>query len=73
MTKDEFLEKFKDVLQREDDLTFDMLLNDLDEWDSLSIMATMAFLDQNFGVKTSLQDYKKLHILGDIAKLAGLK
>lgn len=72
MTKDEFLEKFKDVLQREDDLTFDMLLNDLDEWDSLSIMATTAFLDREFGVKTVFSDYKNMKTVADIAAKAGL-
>jgi len=72
MNKEEFLIEMQDVLQTEDVITFDTVLADLAEWDSLSVMATMAFLDQNFGVKTVLQDYKKLHTLGDIAKLAGL-
>ncbi len=72
MTKDEFLERLKDVLQREDDLTFDMLLKDLDEWDSLAIMATTAFLDRDFGVKTIFSDYKDMKTVADIATKAGL-
>lgn len=73
MTNDEFLREMQDVLQTEEELTMNTILNDLEEWDSLSVMATMAFLDQAFNVKTTLQDYKKLQTLGDIAKLAGLK
>ena len=73
MTKDEFLKEMTEVLQTEGEISFDTVLADMPEWDSLSVMATMAFLGQNFNVKTSLQDYKKLHTLGDIAQLAGLK
>ena len=47
-------------------------LEDLEEWDSLSIMSTMAFLDKNFGVKTNMADYKNMTTIGDIARKAGL-
>lgn len=72
MTNEEFLSKMQDVLQTEDELSFDMILGDLAEWDSLSVMATMAFLDKNFGVKTTMQDYKLMKTIGDIARKAGL-
>ena len=51
MTNEEFLSKMQDVLQTEEELKLDTVLNDLAEWDSLSVMATMAFLDKDFGVK----------------------
>lgn len=72
MTREEFLTQMLDVLQREDELTFDMELQDLDEWDSLAVMATMAFLDKQFGVKTSMADYKTMKTVEDIAAKAGL-
>ena len=72
MTNEEFLSKMQDVLQTEDELSFDMILGDLAEWDSLSVMATMAFLDKNFGVKTTMQDYKLMKTIGDIERKAGL-
>lgn len=72
MTKDEFLNEMTDVLQTETEISLDTVLTDLDEWDSLSIMATMAFLDKSFGVKTILKDYKEMKTIGDIAKKAGL-
>ena len=71
MTRDEFLTQMLDVLQREDELTFDMELQDIDEWDSLAVMATMAFLDKQFGVKTSISDYNSMKTIEDIAKKAG--
>ena len=48
------------------------MLADLDELDSLSMMATMAFLDKNFGVKVKIVDLKTLATIGDIAAKAGV-
>ena len=72
MTRGEFLNEMTDVLQTEEELSFDTVLTDLDEWDSLAVMATMAFLDKSFGVKTTLKDYKEMKTIDDIAKKAGL-
>lgn len=72
MNTQEFLTEMQDVLQTEDKLSMDTVLEDLDEWDSLSIMATMAFLERNFGIRTSIKDYRELKTIGDIARKAGL-
>lgn len=72
MTKEEFIEQMQDVLQTDAELTMETVLVDLDEWDSLSMMATMAFLDKNFGVKTSIKDYRMMATIGDIAAKAGV-
>lgn len=72
MNKEQFLEEMVEVLQTEDGITMDTVLEDLEEWDSLSIMSTMAFLDKNFGVKTNMADYKNMTTIGDIARKAGL-
>ncbi len=72
MNREEFLEAMVDVLQTEEEITFDTLLEDLEEWDSLSIMATMAFLEKEFGVKTSMKDYQNMKTIEDIARKAGL-
>ena len=68
MTNEEFLTEMQDVLQTEEDLSMDTVLDGLDEWDSLSVMATMAFLEKSFGVKTTMKDYKDIKTIGDIAK-----
>ena len=72
MTRNEFLVEMQDVLQTEETLSADTVLTDLAEWDSLAVMATMAFLDRNFGVKLKLTDVKELHTIGDIALKAGV-
>lgn len=72
MTRDEFLIEMQDVLQTEDKLSFDTVLGELSEWDSLAIMSTMAFLDRMFGVKTSMSDYTSMNTIEDIAVKAGI-
>lgn len=72
MNRDDFLVEMQDVLQTEEVLTFDTVLAELPEWDSLAIMSTMAFLDSNFGVKTSMADYAAMKTVGDIAVRAGV-
>lgn len=72
MNRTEFLEEMQDVLQMEDELSFDMNLQDIDEWDSLSMMATMAFLNKEFNVKLGFSDLKSFKTVEDIAQKAGI-
>lgn len=73
MSKEEFLVQMQDVLQTETELKTDTALDEIEEWDSLSMMATMAFLDKNFGVKLKIADIKTLVTIGDIAAKAGIQ
>lgn len=72
MTKEEFLVQMQDVLQTETELTPDTVLMDLEEWDSLSIMATMAFVDKNFGIKLKMSDFKTIEAVKDLMDLVGV-
>ena len=69
---EQFLEKMTDILDCEQEVTMETILADLEEWDSLSVMATMAFLEKSFGVKTAMKDYKDMTTIADIAQKAGL-
>ncbi len=72
MSKEDFLVKMQDVLQTDAELKMDTVLDELDEWDSLSMMATMAFLDKDFGVKLKIAEIKTFASIGDIAAKAGV-
>lgn len=72
MTKDEFLMEMQDVLQTDDTLTAETVLGELAEWDSLSMMATMAFFDKNFGVKVGIKDFKEMSTMADLMAKAGI-
>ena len=71
MTKAEFLVDFQDVLQRDDPVIEDMVLADLDEWDSLSKMATMAYFKGHFSIAITLDTLGKLEKVSDLITLAG--
>ena len=72
MTRDEFLNEMQDVLQTDTVLTADTVLDNLEEWDSLSIMATMAFLDKNFGVKMRLSDFASIDTMQSLMDKVGV-
>ncbi len=71
MKKEEFLLGLEDVLQREEAVKENDILDDYDEWDSLSKMAVMAYYDKNFGVKITLNQMKDIHLVKDLINLAG--
>ena len=72
MNRETFLESMIEVLQTEDEITFDTKLEDLEEWDSLSAMATITFLDKAFGIKATISEIQTFVTIEDIAKKAGL-
>lgn len=72
MTKAEMVESLKDVLQVEDELSCETRLDELDEWDSLSMMAVVAFMDRNFGMKLGIRDLREFETVGDIVAKAGV-
>jgi len=73
MKKSEFLAAFEDILQTEGEIEENQKLEDLDEWDSLSKMATMAYFQQTFGIELTLNYLKDIKTPSDLIKLAGDK
>ena len=72
MNRSEFLEGFKNVLQTDANLSFDTNLEDLEEWDSLSVMSTVAFLDENFNLKLNYAELISFKTVEDVAQKAGI-
>jgi acyl carrier protein len=72
MTEKEFLVEIQDVLQRDDVLTMDMPLKEIEEWDSLAVMGTAAFLQHHFSVRLAMDDFKQMRVVRDIAAAADL-
>ncbi len=70
MTRAQFLADFQDLLQSEAAIAPDTRLKDLEEWDSLAVMACMAYLDRSFGVKTNFAQYAQLCCVSDVMNLA---
>ena len=71
MKKEEFLVALEDVLQLEDSIEENQDLTELEEWDSLSKMAVMAYYKKNFSIEINLNDLKDIKTVEDLIKLAG--
>lgn len=72
MTKAEFLSNLQDILETDIELTEDMSLEDIEEWDSLSMMAVMAFFNKSLSISLLPAEVKKMTIVGELVKKAGL-
>jgi len=72
MTRNEFLIEMQDILQTEERLAEDTVLTDLVEWDSLAVMATMAFLQKNFGLEVGIKDFIAINTVADLMAKVGV-
>lgn len=71
MKKNEFLTALEDVLQMQESLKETQELAELEEWDSLSKMAVMAYYKKNFSIAINLNDLIGIKTVEDLIKLAG--
>lgn len=72
MTKADFLEKLQDIFERDEPVTEDLLLEDIEEWDSLSMMAVMAFFNKSLSITLLPVEVKDMKTVGDLVKKANL-
>lgn len=72
MTKAEFLEKLQDIFERDGEITEDMVLEEMDEWDSLSAMAVMAFFNKTLSITLLPAEVREMKTVAELVKKAGL-
>lgn len=72
MNKEEFLKKLQDVLERDEKITENMVLSDIEEWDSLSAMALMAFFDKTLNKTLLPAEVREMKTVSDIINKAGI-
>lgn len=71
MSREEFLKEFCNILQVES-IDINQKLLDIPEWDSLAMIATMAFFDKQFGVKLNIRDVQSFGTINDIIRFANI-
>lgn len=72
MTNEKKIEILADVLDLEaDELTADMVLADMDEWDSLAGLSLIVVMDEQFGKKLSGTQVKEFVTVQDILDYMG--
>ncbi len=70
MTKNEFLLNMQEIIQTENELSYETDLESLEEWDSLAKMALIAFFNSELKIPISFDDVKQMKTIKDIAKKA---
>ena len=73
MTKSELLEEIKETLQRDEDISFDMKLEDIEEWDSLANISMISLYDELFEIIVTSDDLKKFNTVDDLISLVSDK
>lgn len=66
---EQFIEKMVDILDSEEEINMDTVLNDLEEWDSLSLVSFMAMANAAYGKKVVLADVKAAETIKDLYEL----
>ena len=69
MTKETFLEKMADILDAEEEISFDTELSGLEEWDSLSIVSYIAMANASCGMKVEVKKVREAVTIGDLYDL----
>lgn len=70
MKERDFLELLKETMGMEEDLEEEMLLEDIEEYDSLAALSLMAMYDE-LGVNVIPKDFRNLKRVKDLVVLAG--
>lgn len=73
MTKIELLEEVKETLQRDEDISLDMKLDDIEEWDSLAVISLISLYDELFSVITTNANIEKCKTINDVINIVADK
>ena len=66
---EQFIERIIDVMDIEEEITADTILENLEEWDSLSIVSFMAMANASYGKKIVAADVKMAKTVADLYEL----
>ena len=71
MTKEDFLIGFQEQFEDTDPslIAFETNYKDLDEWSSMMALVVIAFVDENYSVSLSGDDFKNSSTIEDLYKL----
>ena len=69
MTEKLFLEKMTDILDAEEEVSMDMQLDEIEEWDSLSVVSYVAMANTACGKKVNVKDVREAETIRDLYDL----
>lgn len=68
-----FLEKLQDELEENQPLTPETKLKDLENYDSISLLSVIAFVDENFDQQLDPDQFKNMETVSDLMNIIGLE
>lgn len=69
MQHNEFIDIFKDIIQSDSAIDLDSPLADIEEWDSMAMMALIAYFDVKLGSMVTFDQLHSMRSVRDIALL----
>lgn len=69
MTKENFIERMTDILDAEDEISFNTNLGEIEEWDSLSIVSYIAMANAACGKKVEVKRVREAVTIQDLYDL----
>ncbi len=73
MKRAEFLQEIIDTVEIEDVINENTVLDDLEEWDSLASITTLALFKQKLGLNVGAQEVKKCQTVKELLDLGVAK
>ncbi|CAH0147131.1 phosphopantetheine-binding protein [Chryseobacterium sp. WG14] len=68
-----FLEKLQEELEEKQMLNRDTKLKDLENYDSISLLSVIAFVDENFNQQLDPDQFKNMETVSDLMNIIGLE
>lgn len=64
----EFLDLFKEAIERENEVKMEDNFRQYEEWDSMAYLSVIALMDDKYGKQMEEAEFKLLQTVGDIYK-----
>ncbi|OCA80149.1 hypothetical protein BBH99_04695 [Chryseobacterium contaminans] len=68
-----FLEKLQEELEEKQALHRNTRLKDLENYDSISLLSVIAFVDENFNQQLDPDQFKNMETVSDLMNIIGLE
>ncbi|AZB09105.1 acyl carrier protein [Chryseobacterium sp. G0162] len=68
-----FLEKLQEELEENQALSKETKLKDLENYDSISLLSVIAFVDENFDQQLDPDQFKNMETVSDLMNIIGLE
>lgn len=62
----EFIEKFAEAIEREDEIKMEDTFRDYDEWSSIAYLSVIAMMDEEYDTQIEEAEFKQLKTVQDL-------